>query len=176
MTGLGEGRTSPASTAHHEAGHAVVAVVLGITIKQVSIAPNEESLGNCIHPDVCQFGYRGAYSRRRIARDCIIVSYAGVEAEKIFDSKAEEWCSLEDEGNAFNLSREFSVLPRGCRCVGDEAHLEFLAKLQSEARRLVRKHWPAVEALADALIQKQRVSGEEASRIIEDAISASGQG
>lgn len=165
-------QTKPISTAYHEAGHAVAATILGLTFTSVTIEPDEDSLGNCIHPSVFGYEYRGIRERKKIVRECIIVSYAGLQAEKIFNPKAEEWRSGEDKDSAFNLSREFCVLPKGCSCVGDEAHIEFLGKLQREARHLIRQHWSFVSTVAEALLNAKTLTGDQ----VEEIRSLKGQG
>jgi len=155
------------STAYHEAGHAVVAVVQGLTNISVTIKPGEDSLGECIHPGVFGYEYGGKRERKRIVREYIIVSYAGFQAEINFNREAEQWRSQGDENNALNLSREFSsVLPKQISSVGDEAHMKFLGKLQREARKLVRQHWRSVSAVARELLKTKTLSGDQIKEIL----------
>jgi len=166
MKGLKEDETHARTTAHHEAGHAVAAIVQGLIITYVTIKPDEDFVGACLHPNVLGYEYRGTRERKRIARKCIIASYAGLQAEKIFNPKAEEWRAQGDENNAFSLSREFLVLPRRCSIIGDEAHLEFLTKLQREAREMVRRHWPSVSAVAKALLEAKTLVHDQVVEIL----------
>ena len=155
------------STAHHEAGHAVAAIVQGLIITYVTIKPDEDFLGACLHPSAFGYEFSGTRERKKIVRECIIASYAGLQAEKIFNPQAEEWRAQHDENNAFSLSHEFLVLPRQCSHIGDEAHLEFLAKLQLEARKLIRRHWSSVSAVARALLETKTLNHDQVKEIID---------
>ena len=155
------------STAHHEAGHAVAAIVQGLTITYVTIKSDEDFLGACLHPSVLGYEFSGTREKKRIARECILTAYAGFQAEKIFNPQAEEWRAQNDEGNALFLSREFLVLPRQCSHIGDEAHLEFLAKLQLEAHKLVRRHWSSVSAVARVLLETKILTHDQVEEIID---------
>ena len=159
-------KTKIESTAYHEAGHAVAAIVQDLVIVSVTIEPDEDSLGSCIGPGVFGYEYAGDRERKRIARDCILVSYAGLQAEKHFNPEAEEWRSDNDEENAFNMSREFSVLPRGCNYVGDELHCKYLTRLQRKAHRLIIRHWQSVDAVAKAILKDKTLFHDQIKKII----------
>src|SRR5271163_2105137 len=66
------------ATAYHEAGHAVVALILGRPVKRVSILPKHERLG------VCEFG-KGSVkpSEDRLERE-ILIALGGIAAEARF--------------------------------------------------------------------------------------------
>jgi len=40
------------------------------------------------------------------------------------------------------------------------------------AGAILNTNWPAAEALAEALLQRQRLSGEEAARVIQKALAS----
>ena len=46
MTGIAPDHEHKVSTAHHEAGHAVAALIRGIPFSRVSIVPDKESAGH----------------------------------------------------------------------------------------------------------------------------------
>lgn len=82
--GVGKKRNEERSgVAYHEAGHAVVAVVLGRRFRKVTIVPESDSLGHVLHrpysktfqPDV----NTGGHTERRICDD-VMCSLAGMLA------------------------------------------------------------------------------------------------
>ncbi len=66
---------SPESTAYHEAGHAVIALVLGRSVQRVSVVPKLDTLGRCEF----QKG-RTRPSEDWLERE-ILISLAGLAAE-----------------------------------------------------------------------------------------------
>ena len=154
-------RSKEIATAYPEAGHAILALVNGLTGIEVTIVPGEGTLGHYLHPRVHGYETQGSRERRRLARDCILVCYAGMHAQRLFDPDADESHGAIDENNAFNLSRDFGVLPRYCSYVGDSHHLQYLHRLRKEAGRLVRQNQAPIRALAEALLESKILSGEE---------------
>ena len=153
------------STAYHEAGHAVAAISKEIPVTEVSIVEKEDCWGDCLHAGVMGFHCRDKRQQKQIARDCIIVSYAGLQAEMLFNPDADKSQSEEDDSNAFFQSRQWCVLPKSCRCVGDDAHWNYLHRLQREAHRLVKHQWPVIVAVAEALLHHKTLTGDEVSTI-----------
>jgi ATP-dependent Zn protease len=155
------------ATAYHEAGHAVITIVQGLTLKKVSIVPGEDYNGLSVEPAVAGYDFSNAREARSIARMLIIGCYAGMPAERLVDPDAPDSHGEDDEDNAFRLSREHQVLPRYCSIVGDEYHWKYLDKLRAEARRLVKKHRRAIAKVADELLQEQELDGAKAKNLIE---------
>lgn len=155
------------STAYHEAGHGVACIVQGHSVATLTIIPGKRSLGHYVRPSVFGYVCDTRRERRKIARELIIVCYAGWAAQKRFDPNANEGGSQLDYDQAFNLSTEFSVFPRGISSIGDDAHDVFLKKLRNESSRLVRKHWRAVEALAEELFERRTLNGDAIETIVE---------
>ena len=153
-------------TAYHEAGHCIAALTQQLRFDHVTIKKDKDSRGSIVHPNVLGYEHSGQRERRSIARACIIVSYAGLEAEKLFNPAANESLSGDDCANAFSVSREYGVTPRHCDYIGDDAHVAYLHRLRSEARRLVQRNWWAVKALARALLQRQTLNHKQAQDII----------
>lgn len=154
------------STAYHEAGHGVACVVHGHSVATLTIIPGEGSLGHCLHPPVFHYECDTERERRKVARESIIVCYAGWPAQKKFDPMADELGSRLDNDQAFHLSAEFSVFPQRMSSVGDDVHYAFLDRLRNEAYRLVTKHWSAVEALAEELFERKTLNGDTIEAIV----------
>jgi ATP-dependent Zn protease len=155
------------ATAYHEAGHAVVHALLGLTNHKVSIRPEGADDGQCLTPSVPQCTARTWREQRSIARKQIVGCYAGLYAERLVDPYAPDWRGREDEDNARFLSRTFEVFPRNFSYVGDSEHLRFLDKLRAESRRLVHQYREAIAAVAEQLLRKKELDGEEVKQIIE---------
>ena len=146
------------STAHHEAGHAVALVAQRLGFESVTIVPEGTSLGRCTHPSIP--GYEGPHSirsDRSLARKLIVVSYAGDPAQRLVDSAPPDYAADVDNDDAWELSCDYGVLPRGSR-IGDDAYKAYLEELKSEARRLVGRHERAIRALAAVLLAEQTMT------------------
>jgi hypothetical protein len=132
------------ATAYHEAGHAVVLRHFGLPVTTISLDPDGDSLGRVEHPNPYQLDIPVG-KRRRVARQMMIAAYAGLEAERLVNPKADPVVAEGDEKNAFWLSREFSVFPRSVSYLADETHVTYLENLKREARRLIRSLRPQLE-------------------------------
>ena len=149
------------STAYHEAGHAVAVLVYGLPINTITIRETEDSFGHVLKPSPMMFEV-GKRKRNQIVRQYIVSSYAGYEAERRFDpERADEGLSQDDLNNAWNLPREWELPIRGCSYIGDEAYERYLDRQQRQARALVTKHWRFVEMLAQALLERETLTGED---------------
>lgn len=153
--------------AFHEAGHAVACIVKDVGVDSVTIKPGADSYGSCIHPSVMGFEFTNVPERRRIARDCIIIAFSGVPAERLISPDAPDTHGSGDEENANWLSREFHVFPRRMQNVGDEYHEEYLDRLRNEARRLVKRERRAIEAVARELLAKTTINGQRVESIVQ---------
>jgi ATP-dependent Zn protease len=160
-------KPSTEATAYHEAGHAVVNNVLGLSIDGATIAAGDESLGHCpsCNPG---FGYEGTSSRERAShvRDYAISCYAGLAAEHLFLGVAfsfEEGAqhgAWDDHKTALDLVFNHVPLRRG-RPGADGVFFAYVAKLQRKALALVRANRSAVGRVALALIERQTLTGDE---------------
>ncbi|HEY4393211.1 MAG TPA: hypothetical protein VGP64_04080 [Polyangia bacterium] len=166
-------RTELTATAFHEAGHAIVAVYFGIPPTSVSIVPAADgSAGRMCHPSPLIFEAESRRDRRSLVRQMILVSYAGIGAQRLVEPEAPEWQAENDFANAFELSREHAVLPRGCSWVGDEAHGAYLDRLRRESARLVRRLAVPISFFAEALLVAHEMSGADASALATSLLPA----
>jgi len=133
------------ATRWHEAGHTVAAKVL--KVDQVTCKPQ---------------GIAGKREQRAAARRCIIATYAGMEAEKLFQPDAIDWHG--DDENAFELSRQWAVIPRGSSVVGDDAHRKYLEKLRRESRRLVYQYRLLIKGIVEAPVENRKLKGPSAAK------------
>jgi ATP-dependent Zn protease len=163
------------ATAYHEAGHAVIRLVKGLTVNRVSIIPGEGFTGVCLAPGVLGYECSGRRERRETGRASVVSCYAGFEAELLEYPNAREEHAADDWENAFRISRQWEVLPRNCDHVGSEAHFKYLERLRAEARRLVRRHRAAIDALAAELLRRQEMNREQVEALVAPFLEAHGQ-
>lgn len=119
---------APTSTSIHEAGHAIVAMALGLQVGTVTIVPDEDNNragSSCNEPGESPV-------------DEATVYYAGWEAERLFDpadAELSRWASSSDDGAAAELLKG-----------ADAGDLE--SRCRESARRLLVEHWATVVAVA----------------------------
>ena len=159
------------TTAYHEAGHAVVMVHFGLGFHMVTIKRNYEkaSEGDVAHPGLIG-GYENCETtkdRRIAARQLILANYAGLAAQKLVEPDAPDWRAEADENNAFELSREHGVMPRGHVFAGSPEHHAFLDRLRKEATRLVQDLSGPISKLADELLVRKKMTGKEVELFVE---------
>ena len=155
--------------AYHEAGHAVACIAQKIPVELVSITPGEGSsyLGINITPSLAASNCGGVRNYQKLERAQMLVCYAGWAAELERDPNTEPNGHNKDFADAFRWSVEHGVLPRYMNLPGDEQHLAYLEKLKKESRKLIKKHWLAVEALAKKLYRRKKLGPEAVYRIPE---------
>lgn len=155
--------------AYHEAGHAVASVLLGVGLRSVTIVPDagRGTLGLCqgtppgrgFRPDAAVDGR----TMRRL-QDQVMVLLAGGIAEYEFTRRHNHRGCDHDYRVAADLA--------GYACGGGKELEFFLGWLGERVRGLLRNraHWPAVEALAAALMERRTIGGADARRVIHEAI------
>jgi cell division protease FtsH len=174
-------------TAFHEAGHAVVAYVLRLDdqIQIASIIKRGRTLGVVYSAPIEE---HRTELREDIRRD-ICVSMAGMAAEDIWfgdttggpsaDLRAATWRAAQMFGffgmgdnmlsygvlqdtMARQVIGEILADPEHRRAIG-----ELLADCRREAEEILRRNEPAVRALAEKLLEKGEVPGEEVEEIMQ---------
>lgn len=153
-------------TAHHEAGHAVVARVLNYPCGHATIVSDEESAGHAITQDpwdaVAHWDSAGRWRGEDSAlRARIMIYMAGAEAEVEFFGE----CAGGDDDDrrqiAFMLD---DLLPTGADPLAHEA------RLRRFTRALVRRHRGKIEAVAQGLLRSKHLSeGQIDALLIEGA-------
>jgi hypothetical protein len=147
---MSTGRRTLERTAYHEAGHAVMHCLLHVPFRRVSVRRGVGSVGRIIPLRECE-----ASSLRDAVR-LILCLYAGTWATKIrtgrhdgfWDAAGSDWSKAES-----------IALDRGC----DE---DDLGKLWDKTPRVLRQHWPAVEAIAKELLKHGEMSGKRVRQIV----------
>ena len=151
-------------TAYHEAGHAVIAIMVGRTVNKVSIVPGGKRLG------VCKMNKGRTKASQDALEADLLILLAGMAAEgrksgrynmqgASQDIRDAEKLALMRAGNANQAGK---VLKRAL----DKVHHLF-----DQAAT-----WNATKAIAQALLESQTISGREAEHHYRLAIEVSKKG
>jgi ATP-dependent Zn protease len=143
-------------TAFHEAGHAVVALVLGRPVQHVSILPTREFLG------LCRFGKAVVRPSEDWVEREILISLGGIAAEALHTGE-HDWDGAERD---HRFVRELSL-----QRAGNERAAERLERrLLSKAEHLLSRpaHWRAVERIAAELLRVREISGRAARHLFDE--------
>lgn len=148
----------PIRTAVHEAGHAVVAFVLGRPVHEVSIRPRGRFAG------VCKFQKgKGRPTEDHIDRE-MQISLAGVAAEIRHLGKADARGAQTDLIRSMNLAVERS---------GSKERAERLVRRTIDRTlHLLDQpgHWSAVEVILAGLLQHETISGRAVRHAVEESL------
>ena len=181
--------TSMAKTAYHEAGHAVLSYFLlpKIKIEQVTVAPRSEALGFVSYHNE---DYIDATSKEELFNDiCVLLAGRIADIEQFGESGLETGAindlevanmqayaaialfGMDEELGYINVSGIDAVYDKSVLTKKiDERLLVWIEKARQKAQSEVKKLWPAIEAVAQVLISKEMIDGEELKNIINTAL------
>jgi len=148
-----------ASAACHEAGHAVMATVLGRRIDTVRIEDDAGGYCGMVEgPDIqdevdavdCSTGTirRRNLINRELREVSIAISLAGLEAERRFHPEVDPQRSRADRDSA----RQKVIMMPGWGMVGERIIEAYLNLLMQRTNVILDLNWHRVEALADELL------------------------
>jgi hypothetical protein len=161
---------SLAEIAYHEASHAVVCVALRHRFDAVCIVPIGDSLGRvtfldrespafCRRLDRLDWGDKAA---ERWARKEIVVSLAGCIGQGMPTGAL-----LEPSGPDWETAGTLAL-----KLSGDEDDCtRILAQSAIRAQTILAEWWPAVEALAQALLQDRLILAKRARATVKEAMT-----
>lgn len=165
-------------TAFHEAGHAVVGLFCGIGIRYVTILPDDDCLGHVMyhHPRWWrgQWAHRVPFPRRlsavrhRYYESYCVACYAGPCAASKLSGCSPDLGARMDKGHSRNAAQllALSVMLQHAGDTGivviAEAHARYF---ECVARHAVKRCWPAVKAVAAALLENETLRGCDVKRI-----------
>ena len=142
-------------TAVHEAGHAVIARVLGIPAGEVTIRPTQDhSLGHSVFADPRFDWRRGDGSKARAANAFAVALFAGAEAERILLESQVVGGGVDQECATACLAWAGAV--RSASFVGDEHFDRHEANLRKKSVELVLKYRPQIELLEHVVFYRNR--------------------
>lgn len=157
--------------AYHEAGHAVVALREGVAFRYVTILPSGDAEGHLKHfaavrdPDLLTDRDNSPkllfYLMKRIR-----VALAGDIAGRRFSPRSfRTYQGLSDRHNAIDLAEKFFD--------GNSKILEARMKVfYLETEAIIDLCWSQVVAIAQALLERKKITGREARVLRNDAIAA----
>jgi ATP-dependent Zn protease len=143
-------------TAYHEAGHAVLALVLGRTIHKVSVLPNRERLGEC------RFGKGNARATDDWLEREILIALGGMAAEARFTGTYATDEAKED----LRFVRRLALERKSERAVE-----RYEQRMLDKAEYMLADEgtWKAVELIAAELLKHGAISGRAARHLFERA-------
>jgi Peptidase family M41 len=153
------------TTAYHEAGHAVMAVLLRQRLIEVSIIPDTRkgSSGHCrlVKPRwfTPNLEDEDTPRRRNIAESFAMVHMAGEMAERKFNGRTRRADSRFDRENASDLVVD---LARGCSDCGRF----YKAFLRHRTQDAIESCWYHVECVAAALLERSRLTHKEVKAVM----------
>lgn len=149
-------------TAYHEAGHALVAVLLGGRVKLVTIEPDRDD-GPARHGDA-QIVWPRKLTDRDFARLAVQVCLAGPTAEMIYSGDpfhpglVAEWA--DDWRTAWSVAAELHL--------DERTRLKFLEQVSIDLYHRLKHDdlWPALAALADHLLAHETLEREQVEEVL----------
>jgi len=150
-------------TAHHEAGHALVAIILGGEIQSVTIDPDRDEREHR-YGDTAVLWRMTGRSDREYREHAIQVALAGPVAEMLYTGDpfhsglVPEWAA--DWADAWELA---AVLKPD-----DKQRLAYLEQVSIRLYRLLDRepHWSALAEIADNLLAHETLEGEQVHEIV----------
>jgi cell division protease FtsH len=186
-------QTTRRLAAYHEAGHAVASFFLPgagpttrVTIRKQDLG--EDDAGAHLS-ESAPASSSAADSSPDVVRARAIVGLAGIEVDRRLTGNTLT-CGSDDDEQVRKLIREAfldreiqdalahaqldgagpqeldEIVARAVEVVEDDLK-RLLDDLRAKARALIETRWPHVEAVAEALLEREVLSGDEARRIIE---------
>jgi hypothetical protein len=138
--------------AYHEGGHAVAAWTFELPIDYVSIVPDERSAGRLQHGPIQQ--PTAAAAIQAVSHAHLIVLYAGAAAQRRFAPRS-------NVADGSNHDYGVAGLTALGSCRDPAAGHALIRWARAEAKALIAERWAAVTAVADALMKREVISGEE---------------
>lgn len=147
-----DGVFSPADilTAHHEAGHAIVALAMGREVHRVSIVPAKSRLGHC------ELKKGSARNVKDWLEAEALILLAGVAAEGRLSG---QYC-WSGASRDLRQVRELTAMRAG----SDEQAARLEKRLLDKVENLLDSEeiWEAIQAVAGELLTRQTISGRNA--------------
>ena len=153
----------PELIAYHESGHALMAVLLGGKVQQVTIEPDDDD-GPARQGDTQVVWRRSGVSDKEFAKMAVQVSLAGPVAEMIYSGDpyhpglVAEWAA--DWQDAWKVA--------GPLYPDERQRLEYLEQVSIQLYHRLKADdlWAALAAVADNLLAHETLDSEQAAEIV----------
>ncbi|MDF1738394.1 MAG: hypothetical protein P1U86_04480 [Verrucomicrobiales bacterium] len=145
-------------TAYHEAGHAVIAIVVGRPVNKVSIVPGGNRLGTC----------KMSKGRKKASQDALeaelLILLAGLAAEGRKSGRYNMQGAAQDLRNAEKLAQFRAGNPGQAE--------KILKRTLDKVHHLFDQsaNWAATKSIAEALLASESISGREADHLYRIAV------
>jgi ATP-dependent Zn protease len=155
----------PELIAYHEAGHALMAVLLGGKVKQVTIEPDDDD-GPARQGDTQVVWRRNGVSEKEFARCAVQVSLAGPVAEMIYSGDpyhpglVAEWAA--DWRDAWEAAAVLHAEERQRLDYLEQVLIQLYHRLKADDL------WAALASLADNLLAHETLEREQVEEILEE--------
>ena len=152
-------------TAYHEAGHALLAVLLGGRVTQVTIDPDSDD-GPPRFGDTQVLWRPRGLSDKQFAEITVQVSLAGPVAEMIYSGEpyhpgvVPEWAA--DWRDAWGAAVLLQPSERKRMDYLEQVAVQLYQRLKSDAV------WPALSALADELLAHETLEADEVDEVVRE--------
>jgi hypothetical protein len=147
-------------TAYHEAGHCLISLHLSVPVTSIGIERKASWNG---YPYIQKKGWiRHGRGVTASLEDCILILLAGPMAEKMCP------CGIGRSGDFYLTSLEdMTQVYETVDEVGftGGARGRYMRQCRSRVETGLRYHWKQVEALANALLIRKRLTGKQAEKI-----------
>lgn len=147
-------------TAYHEAGHAVIAMVVGRPLQKITIAANRERLG------LCHLQKGRSKPSKDWLEDEILILLAGMGAE----AQLSGTYNVAGANQDLRMARRFALMRAGSPVQAERLERKLLAKTEHLLSN--SSYWNAVQRIAADLIKRETISGRAAQHWFELAIQS----
>jgi len=132
------------SAAYHEAGHAVIGIVLRLNVRSAEVQETDGRVGQTLHTSMGH-RYDGDWPPAHRIRREILGLLAGAFAAKVADGRFDHRGARYD----YDTVVDFALHLAGS---GDDAS-RLIRRAEEQTRALVERHWPAIVTVADELMR-----------------------
>lgn len=143
------------ATAYHEAGHAIIAHELGADVDNITCDSSGRERGHC------------TLKESMSAENHAVWSAAGTEAQRKFlESKGVKKGIGQDDGCMDDLDGvlDAAEVESGTDDLGSNAAI--INARWERARKMVEDHWPQIERLANELMRRGTMTGDDIRSVI----------